>query len=76
MTRYKPNLVKATIWAKQTFESGSRPGRDTVIDWIRTGEVPGRLIGGQPYVDADRFVLNQPTPQPDKKPLTGLDLLR
>ena len=48
-------LVKAGTWARDTFEAGSRPQRDTVVAWIQEGSVPGRIIGGYPYVDIEGF---------------------
>jgi hypothetical protein len=72
-------LVRATAWVKETFELGSRPKKDTVVTWIRTGEVPGRLIGGVAYVDADGFVYNAPEHElPEMAPsnICHLDLLR
>ena len=72
-------LVKATAWVKETFELGSRPKKDTVVSWIKTGEVPGRLIGGIAYVDADGFVHHDPeldAPAAVPADISHLDLLR
>lgn len=76
-------LVKGTTWAKEQFEIGSRPGKDKIIDWIKSEEVPGQIIAGEPYVDADRFAIRDHTGRtPAKKlaandcrPRCGLDLL-
>jgi len=51
-------LVKATRWIRETFEMGSRPSLETVKEWIEAGEVPGRVINGSAYVDADAFAVD------------------
>ena len=50
-------LVRATSWAKETFALGSRPTKDTIVGWIRGGVVPGKIIDGPVYVDAEKFAL-------------------
>lgn len=35
------------------FEPGSQPDRRTVKKWIDSGEIAGRRIGNQYYVDPD-----------------------
>jgi hypothetical protein len=75
----KPSLVKATTWARETFRGGSIPSRDKIIKWIEQGEVPGRLIGGCPYIDENLFCVEQPTIMRNsdhQEGVTGLDLLR
>ena len=68
-------LVKAGTWARDTFEAGSRPQRDTVVAWIQEGSVPGRIIGGYPYVDIEGFALQPvegpPAPEHDDQDLLG-----
>lgn len=64
-------LIKATKWIKETFEDGSRPRKSTVIRWIEQEQVPGRIIDGEPYVDADRFALGGT----GKKTISGIDLV-
>ncbi|WP_299946646.1 hypothetical protein [uncultured Microbulbifer sp.] len=75
-------LVKGITWAKEQFELGSRPGRDKIIEWITAEHIPGQIIAGEPYVDADRFAIRDHTGQTpmrlganDNRPKTGIDLL-
>jgi hypothetical protein len=68
-------LVKAGTWARQTFEAGSRPQRDTVVTWILDGAVPGRIIAGYPYVDAEGFTLQPSTGPAPAYQDDDLDLL-
>ena len=65
-------LVKGAKWADEQFELGSRPTRETIIRWIEADEVPGKIIDGEPYVDADRFALSEPVKKPG---ITGIDLI-
>ena len=48
-------LMRANDWARETFFKGSRPGRKKIVEWILSGEVPGKIIDGEPYVEADQF---------------------
>ena len=68
-------LVKAGSWAREYFAAGSRPKRDTVIIWIREGAVPGRIIGGYPYVDVEAFELLPVEAEAPARPDAELDLL-
>ena len=65
-------LILARTWIRETFEPGSRPRLADVVAWIKDGEVPGRIIAGTPYVDADRFAVTESTATP---PRSGVDLL-
>jgi hypothetical protein len=56
------SLIKGTLWVKERFKLGSRPSKDAVIAWIESGEVPGVLLGGEPYVDAEQFDLSLTAP--------------
>lgn len=71
------SLVKGTRWAKERFSLGSRPSKEAVISWIESGEVPGVLLGGEPYVDAEQFDLSLTAPpnQGDTAQLTPSFLL-
>ena len=79
-------LVRATAWIKATFEEGSRPSKDTVAKWIRSGEIPGRLLGGSAYIDADQFVQDLragpdlapglPAAERDEEEMMAMQLLR
>ena len=76
-------LVRGTAWAKEQFEKGSRPGKDKILQWIISEEVPGQILGGEPYVDADLFAIRDHTGKipakrqaaNDSAPSCGLDLL-
>lgn len=65
-------LVKASKWVNENFERGSRPSLIRVGQWIRDGQVPGRIIGGIIYIDADEFTFNVNT---KPEPLTAEKLL-
>lgn len=65
-------LVKATRWIRETFELGSRPSLATVKQWIEADEVPGRIINGAVYVDADAFAVDIKLPPPVR---SGAELL-
>ncbi|BBM00479.1 hypothetical protein [Microbulbifer sp. GL-2] len=76
-------LVKGTSWAREQFEKGSRPGKEKILDWIEAEHIPGQIIDGEPYVDADRFAIRdhtgktpaQNTSANDSQPKSGMDLL-
>ena len=65
-------LILARTWIRETFEPGSRPRLADVVEWIKDGEVPGRIIAGMPYIDADRFAVAEST---TATPRSGVDLL-
>lgn len=65
-------LVRAGVWINENFERGSRPSLVRVGQWIKAGQVPGRVIGGTLYVDADAFAFTVNT-QPES--LTAEQLL-
>lgn len=52
-------LVKLSTFIEQHFHVSSRPERATVKSWIDSGEVPGRRIGRDYYVDLDQFEVAQ-----------------
>lgn len=64
-------LIKARQWIRETFVPGSRPTLRQVSQWVDLGEVPGRYINGDLYID-DSFATNQPR---ELKARTGTDLL-
>lgn len=66
-------LMKVSRWTRETFEAGSRPKERVVIGWIEAGEVPGRIIDGTAYVDAELFALQQEAR--GQAPVTAADLL-
>ena len=44
------NYLAVQPWIEATFAPGSRPTVQTVIRWIRAGDIPGRKIGHRWYV--------------------------
>lgn len=68
------SLVKARLWIRDTFEPGSRPRMADVIEWIESDAIPGKIIAGEAYVDADRFAVQSPAPQPPAR-RSGVELL-
>ena len=48
-------LMRVKAWISSTFAEGSRPTTTTVNKWIERGEIPGRVIAGVAYVDANQF---------------------
>ena len=64
-------LVTARRWISETFDRRSRPTLARVIEWIEIEAVPGKIIDGTPYVDADRFAVQSHKPPPR----SGVDLL-
>lgn len=70
-------LVRATVWAKTEFEKGSIPGKEKVERWILDKVIPGKILDGEPYVDADRFAIQEPNGAANdtSTPTSGLELL-
>ena len=71
-------LVKSHVWSKETFEEKSRPTKAMIVEWISEEKIPGRLIGTEPYVDADAFALGAACSSEelgDQQKLTLADLL-
>lgn len=64
-------LVTAQKWIRERFEKGSRPRLEQVRAWVESFEVPGQIIAGVVYIDADAAA--SPPPKPEK--LTAYDLL-
>jgi hypothetical protein len=48
-------LMLASQFARQYFTEGSRPSRSTLARWIERGDLPGRRIGSNHYVDVAQF---------------------
>ncbi len=69
-------LVKATKWVKETFAEGSRPTLQEVGEWVEEEQIPGRIIGPNIFIEAERFALGGAiyTP-PTKGKLTVADIL-
>jgi len=72
-------LIKVKAWADKTFVDGSRPSASTIAQWIRTGELPGAIIGGSYFVDDNycfKTFSSKPTKQEERKlaPPPSIDL--
>ncbi len=46
-------LMLAKDWIKECTAGDNRPTVRTVREWVRTGELPGQVIGRRIYVDND-----------------------
>ena len=69
-------LMKGSKFTKEWFEEGSRPTKQQLVEWIANEDIPGRLIGGEPYVDTRRFISQpQAGPYVGPKKTTVMDLL-
>ena len=55
-------LIPGDQWIRETFESATAPSIRDVVSWIERAEIPGKVIAGQPWVDAERFALGTPVP--------------
>lgn len=64
-------MIPAENWIKEVFDE-PRPTLGRVIHWIQKDEVPGRVIDGEAWVDAERFALGKPV---EVEEITGADLL-
>lgn len=52
------NLMTPTAWAEKYFEEGSRPSEATMRRWLGSGEIVGRKVGGNWYVDEHAWLAN------------------
>ena len=43
-------LMKARRWAEREFAEGSEPDIKTIRKWVESGEIAGKIIGGNVYV--------------------------
>ena len=50
-------LQKLSVF-RNSFEKSSRPQIRTIIKWINSGEIYGRKIGGNYYVDPEVSLIN------------------
>ena len=70
-------LLKGSRFTKEFFDDGSRPTKQQLLEWIANEDIPGMVIGGEPFVDTNRFIA-QPQSGPHvvaKGKTTVLDLL-
>jgi hypothetical protein len=51
-------LIEWAKFAADTFDPA--PTRRVGKRWVQSGEIPGRIIGGEVYVDAQAFEANVP----------------
>jgi len=50
-------LIKLRNFIKTQFEEGEAPDRRTLISLIENGQLPGKRIGRDYYIDLQRFEL-------------------
>ncbi len=48
-------LKKGSKFRYEHFDSGSEPDLRTIRAWVIDGRLPGRIINGHPYIDMDRY---------------------
>lgn len=48
-------LVKASVWAKKTFDADSIPDRRTIRQWISKGVIKGVIIDNNAFIDEQAF---------------------
>ena len=56
--------IKLSQYLNKHFAEGSKPTRETAIKWIESGDVVGRKLGGNWYVDPDKDPILSVTPKP------------
>lgn len=49
-------LMTVREWRERYFTAASAPSELTVRRWLQSGEVPGRKIGGNWYVDEQEWL--------------------
>lgn len=69
--------MQLTRWTyiNRDFEEGSRPSKRQWCDLIESMAVPGKIIGGTPYVDAARFAAGTVFNSANDGDMDTLDLL-
>lgn len=70
-------LVAAMQWIDETFEETSKPTHDEVEDWVKNECIPGRIIGNDVFVEAQRFAYGETVSNggASNKTLTAADIL-
>ena len=53
-------LVTIQEFKERYFAPGSRPGKNTVYNWIQDGTIPARRLGGRLYIDVDALAEHAP----------------
>jgi hypothetical protein len=48
-------LMKIDRFRSSFFEPGSAPDPRTVLSWVKSGAVPGKVIGGRCFIDAEKW---------------------
>ena len=51
-TTHTGRLVPASKWINETFEAGV--STKTVYNWVANRVIPGVILDGKPFVDADK----------------------
>jgi len=50
------SLMRVTEYRETTFSPNSRPSITTIKKWINNGDIAGKIIGGNYYVDTDKIL--------------------
>jgi len=51
-------LMTVKAWREKYFAEGSTPAELTVRRWLQNGDIPGRKIGGNWYIDENAWLAN------------------
>lgn len=69
-------LTSHTRANKEFFAKGAAPSKRKWVEWIERGVVLGKLIDGEPWIDANHFAANDVLAAADKRDeTTWMDLL-
>lgn len=70
-------LTSHTRANKEFFAKGAAPSKRKWVTWIERGVVQGKLIDGEPWIDANWFAANDVMREPSNGGrLSGIDLYR
>lgn len=69
------SLQKWSQFTLEFFEPKSRPSKKEIYEWVESGIVDGKIINGVPYVDANKFAVNNVFESLTLEPTTGAELL-
>jgi len=61
-------LVRAKEWIEKTFVLGSRPSAITIRKWIVLGEINGKIINGNCFIE-ETAPFKTPTPDDNEMPI-------
>jgi hypothetical protein len=47
--------MKPEVFRKTYFDESAQPDLRTIRSWVRSGELPGEIINGNAFIDADEW---------------------